>query len=181
MNIPVFLDRASAAAAILLRLAAALYGCSQIALGLWLAVAWPLRLVHVVAVLAAAFALCACVSPDAREDASGCSVPRGYRAATSQAELPPALKRKFQGFVMPGEDWNTGDIGVAGQGVFFIWHRGAVWIAELGYGGIGTIYKIVVYRVDAGGQAATEVTPAATELLAPCDAAHGWAHDFMRR
>jgi hypothetical protein len=110
------------------------------------------------AAISAAFALLTAMPASAMQ-LTGCDTPPGYRSLTARADLPPALRNLFKDFVMPGEEFNEGDVGGPGQGVISIWHRGRRWILEAGHGGIALSFDVTAFDVSADGSSVQPLPP----------------------
>jgi hypothetical protein len=120
--------------------------------------------VNRIAISALALFLAGCaIKPDDTSDLDNiyCWPPDGVEAVTTEAALPPALRKEFDGYAMPGESWNDSDVmdGRPSSGVEFIWRRGNRWLFVVGHGGFASSYDVAAYDIGSDGGAVRAPVP----------------------
>ena len=110
-----------------------------------------------------------------------CPVPRGFVSVSLRSALPAPLQAMFDHAVMPGEDFNTSDAGVPGEGLLFVWNKDRRWIVASGHGGIALFLSVQVFQLSADGKSASDVTPRHDpNVSAPCALATRYAESDAR-
>jgi hypothetical protein len=120
-------------------------------------------------------------SAAAPSDNFPCPVPRGFISVALRSALPAPLQKMFEHAAMPGENFNTTDNGIPGEGLLFVWNKGNLWIVASGHGGIAFFLAVQVFQIAGDGKSASDITPRSdTNLSVPCPLATRYAQSLAQ-